>query len=59
MLEFIPDPVEGWLAVSLGLLAAITAGVIVRLGEFRTALILVTSFIVNGLWNFGRRKLSA
>jgi hypothetical protein len=37
-LEFVPDPIEGWLAIGLGLLAAITAGAIVRIGEFRSGL---------------------
>lgn len=109
-LEFIPNPIEGWLAIGLGLLAALAAGVIVRIGEFRLALAIVLSinlfsgialayvseyqmqdiprgipvhvpkfssflelfavycvvalgvvlipFILRGLWNFGRRKLS-
>ncbi len=41
MLEFIPDPIEGWLAVSLGLLTALTAATIVRLGSYRVTLGLV------------------
>jgi len=38
LLEFIPDPIEGWLAIGLGLLMSLTAGVIVRLGAFRPGL---------------------
>lgn len=41
MLEFIPDPIEGWLAVSVGLLSALTAVTIVRLGSYRVTLGLV------------------
>jgi hypothetical protein len=41
MLEFIPNPIEGWLAISLGLLTALTAGTIVRLGSYRVTLGLV------------------
>lgn len=41
MLEFIPDAVEGWLALSLGILAAVVCGVIVKIGELRTAVLLV------------------
>jgi hypothetical protein len=41
MLEFIPNPIEGWLALGVGLVAAIAAGAIVRVGEFRLALGLV------------------
>lgn len=41
MLEFIPNSIEGWLALSVGLLAAVAAGAIVRVGEFRLALGLV------------------
>jgi len=40
-LEFIPNPIEGWLAIMLGLLSALTAGIIVRLGDFRIGLGLV------------------
>ena len=41
MLEFIPNPIEGWLAIGLGLLTALTAGTIVRLGNYRITLGLV------------------
>jgi hypothetical protein len=41
MLEFIPDPIEGWLGISLGLLTALTAATIVRLGSYRVTLGLV------------------
>jgi hypothetical protein len=110
MLEFIPDPIEGWLAIALGLLTALVAGAIVRIGDFRISLGLVLGvnlasglalaytseylmvlppeahavhvpqfgnflqllalysifglgvvtipFILRGLWNFGRNKLT-
>ena len=38
MLEFIPNPIEGWLAIGVGLLAALAAGAIVHVGELRLAL---------------------
>ena len=38
MLEFIPNPIEGWLALGLGLLTALTVGVIIRIGQFRSGL---------------------
>jgi hypothetical protein len=41
LLEFIPNPIEGWVAIFLGLLSALTAGIIVRLGDFRIGLGLV------------------
>jgi hypothetical protein len=41
MLEFVPDPVEGWLGLGLGLMTAVTAATIVRQGSFRTGLALV------------------
>jgi len=44
MIEFVPNPIEGWLAISVGLLAALTAGVIVRVGYFRLALGVVFGF---------------
>ena len=44
MLEFIPNPIEGWLALGMGLLAALAAGAIVRVGDFRLALGLVLGF---------------
>jgi hypothetical protein len=34
-LEFIPDAIEGWLAICLGILAGLTAGVVVRCRDFR------------------------
>ena len=43
MMEFIPNPIEGWLAISVGLLASLTAGAIVRIGIFRLALGLIFS----------------
>ena len=50
MLEFIPDPFEGWLTIALGLLTALVSGVIVRIGEFRTALGLVLGVnLISGL----------
>ena len=49
-LEFVPNPIEGWLAIGLALLTALTAGMIIRLGEFRTGLWLVLSVnVVAGL----------
>lgn len=41
MLEFVPNPIEGWLAIGVGLLAALVAGTIVRIGELHPALGLV------------------
>ena len=41
MIEFVPNPIEGWLAISLGLLSALAAGEIVRIGDFRFALLIV------------------
>jgi hypothetical protein len=38
LLEFVPNVIEGWLAIGLGLLAAGAAGAIVRLGSFSTGL---------------------
>ena len=50
MLEFVPNPIEGWLAISVGLLAALAAGAVVRVGELRLALGLVLGFnLVVGL----------
>jgi hypothetical protein len=40
-LEFIPNPIEGWMAIGLGLLTALTIGAIIRLGEFLSGLWLV------------------
>lgn len=49
-LEFIPNPIEGWLAISVGLLAAIATGAIVRISEFRQALGIVLGLnLVAGL----------
>ena len=41
MLEFVPNPIEGWVAIGVGLLAALAAGVVVRVGELRLGLGLV------------------
>ncbi|MGB2911347.1 MAG: hypothetical protein WBF05_12485 [Anaerolineales bacterium] len=41
MMEYIPNPIEGWLAISVGLLAALAAGTIVRVGDLHPALGLV------------------
>ncbi|NLE44107.1 MAG: hypothetical protein GX620_05260 [Chloroflexi bacterium] len=38
MLEFIPNPVEGWLTLGVGSLAALATGAIIRIGRLRTAL---------------------
>jgi len=40
-LEFIPNPIEGWLTFGLGTITAVTAGIIVRRGSFRFTLIMV------------------
>jgi hypothetical protein len=40
-LEFIPNIIEGWQGISLGLLTALTAGAIIRIGDFRIGLGLV------------------
>jgi hypothetical protein len=37
-LEFIPNPIEGWLVIGLGALTALTVGAIVRRGDFRSGL---------------------
>jgi hypothetical protein len=54
MLEFIPNPIEGWLALGVGLLAALAAGAIVRVGELRLALGLVLGFnlAVGLVWTY-------
>jgi hypothetical protein len=44
MFEFIPNPIEGWFALGVGLSAALAAGYIVRVGNFRSSLILVLGF---------------
>lgn len=44
MLEFIPDPIEGWLVIGTGLLAALAVGAIVRLGDLNLALGIVLGF---------------
>jgi len=41
MLEFIPNHIEGWVAISLGVLTAITAALIVRFGSYPITLKLV------------------
>jgi len=38
LLEFVPNTVEGWLAIGLGLLIALAAGAIVRLASFPVGL---------------------
>jgi len=49
-LEFVPDFIEGWLAIGLGLLTTLTAGAIVRLGDFPIGLRLALGVnLVNGL----------
>jgi hypothetical protein len=49
-LEFVPNPIEGWLAIGLGLLTTLTAGAIVRLGDFPIGLRLALGVnVVNGL----------
>ena len=49
-LEFIPDPIEGWLAIGLGTLTALTVGAIIRSGEFRFGLWSVISVnVIAGL----------
>lgn len=40
-LEFIPNPIEGWLAIGLGLFTALTVASIVRIGNFHVGLWLV------------------
>ena len=109
-LEFVPNPIEGWLAIELGLLTAATTGAVIRIGSFRIGLglilwlnliaglsiayiseykmldlpplapahapqfdrflmnlmfysifglgVVAIPFILRGLWNLGRRKLS-
>jgi hypothetical protein len=37
MLEFIPNPIEGWLALGIGLMDALVAGIIIRRGNYRLA----------------------
>jgi hypothetical protein len=41
LFEFIPNPIEGWFAIGVGLLSAFTAGMIIRVGIFRNALAIV------------------
>jgi|GEM_PF-5795554 len=41
MLEFIPNAIEGWLALGLGVTFALTCGIGVRLGDYRASLGLV------------------
>jgi hypothetical protein len=49
-LEFVPDFIEGWLAIGLGLLTTLTAGAIVRLGDFPIGLRLALGVnFVNGM----------
>jgi hypothetical protein len=44
MLEFIPNPIEAWLALGVALLAALATGTIVRVGELPLALRLVLGY---------------
>lgn len=37
ILEFIPDLIEGWLALGIGLMDALVAGIIIRRGNYRLA----------------------
>ncbi len=37
-LEFIPNPIEGWLAIGLGSLSGLIVASVVRVGEFRSGL---------------------
>jgi len=39
--EFVPNPIEGWLSIGLSLLAALVVGATVRIGDFRIGLGLV------------------
>jgi hypothetical protein len=50
MLEFVPNPIEGWVGIGLGLMAALAVGGIMRMGDFRTALGLV--IVVNVIAGF-------
>ena len=43
MLEFIPNPIEGWLAISLGVLSSLIVGAVIRIGDFRIGLGLILS----------------
>ena len=54
MFEFIPNPIEAWFAIGVTLLAAISAGVIIRIGDFRLSLGLVLGFntIVGLVWAY-------
>ena len=54
MLEFIPNPIEGWLALGVGLLAALAAGAIVRIGELCLALglVLILNLAVGLVWAY-------
>jgi len=36
-LEFVPDPIQGWLAIGFGLFSALAAGAIIRRPNFRLA----------------------
>jgi hypothetical protein len=54
MLEFVPNPIEGWLALGVGLLAALIAGAIARVGELRLALgsVLGVNLVVGLVWAY-------
>ncbi len=53
-LEFIPNPIEGWFAIGVGLLAALSAGAIVRSGDFRAALgwVLGVNLAIGLVWAY-------
>lgn len=54
MFEFIPNPIEGWFTIIVGLSAALISGTIIRIGVFKPALFLVLGFnLILGLaWAF-------
>ena len=54
MMEFVPNPIEGWLAISIGLAAALTAGAILLAGNFRLALgvVLGINLAVGLVWAY-------
>ncbi len=44
ILEFIPNPIETWFAIGVGVMAVFAAGIIVRIRGFRPSLLLVLGF---------------
>lgn len=54
MFEFIPNPIEGWFAMAVGLFSGLAAGMIVRARNFRPALVLVlgVNLTVGLAWAF-------